>query len=80
VPNAKKNKESGDPSARPYPAKLPTCEEKLKKSLSSGGNHQQQNDDGQVIDQPSRTWYLQPCGSGFRVKDIRKGSKISLLN
>ena len=49
--NAWKNKGSGELSARPYPAKLPSCEEELKKSLSIEGNQQQQKDDVKAIDQ-----------------------------
>ena len=36
------NKGGGDLRARPHPATFPTCEQELKKRLSSKGNHQQQ--------------------------------------
>lgn len=65
---------------RSHPAKLPTCEEELKKSLSSEGNHQHQKAGENLIEQEakvqlpssSRTWQLQPHHSGF-VKKTRKG-------
>jgi hypothetical protein len=49
-------------------------------SLGSKENHWKQKDDKDVIDQEghvsapasSRTWQLQPCSSGFRIKDRRK--------
>jgi hypothetical protein len=41
-PDAQWNKRSGDLIARPHPAKIPTFEKELKKSLSCGGNCEQQ--------------------------------------
>ena len=38
-PGVKRNKGSGGLSARPHQAKLPTCGEELKKSLSSDRDH-----------------------------------------
>ena len=49
-PDAKWNKGSGDLRARPHPAKLPTCEKELKKSLSNKENHQNQKADENVFE------------------------------
>jgi hypothetical protein len=54
---------------------------KIKKSVRSEGNQQQQTADSDALEQgghvpaptSSRTWQLQPCGSGFRGKAKRKG-------
>lgn len=49
-PDVKGNKGSDDHRARPHPAKLPTYEEELKKSLSSKENHGQQKADTDLIE------------------------------
>lgn len=40
-PHGKRNKESSDSRARLHPAKLPTWEKKLKRSLSGEENHRE---------------------------------------
>ena len=49
-PDAKWDIGNDDLKARPHSAKLPTCENELKKCLSSKGNHHQQKANADVFE------------------------------